>query len=128
MITFSRINAVQGFFMIAFVYLKERRKSKKTRMVRSRNVYLASTLIIFLNALTYGFCDSVPKFMTFSLFASEKCWISPDTLSCCQMAFRCSLARLSLSRKMSANPTPRPNDEDGRSHSKPLQEPDCCTI
>ena len=117
MITFSRINAVQGFFMIAFVYLKERRKSKKTRMVRSRNVYLTSILIIFVNALTYGFSDSMPKFMTSSLFALEKCWSSPFTLACCLMACRCSLARLSLSRKMSANPTPRPIDMDGRTHA-----------
>ena len=55
--------------MIAFVYLKERRQSKKTRMVRSRNVYLASTLIIFVNALTYGFCDSQ------KLFLMPKMWL-----------------------------------------------------
>jgi hypothetical protein len=27
LINFSRINAIQGFFMIVFVYLKERKKS-----------------------------------------------------------------------------------------------------
>ena len=57
-IPFSRIYALQGFFLIVFVYLKERKLSKKTRIVRSRNVYLTSTLIILVNAFTFGFCDA----------------------------------------------------------------------
>jgi|LauGreDrversion4_2_1035121.scaffolds.fasta_scaffold815061_1 hypothetical protein len=63
MIPFSRIYALQGFFLIVFVYLKERKHSQKTRIVRSRNVYLTSTVIIFINAFTYGFCDSLALYV-----------------------------------------------------------------
>jgi hypothetical protein len=59
-VPFSRIFAVQGFFVIVFVYLKERGNSvsRSSKKVRARNVYVISAVIIAVNAFTYGFCDS----------------------------------------------------------------------
>ena len=58
-VPFSRIFAVQGFFVIVFVYLKERDAVKRTnKKVRARKVYIISAVIIAVNAFTYGFCDS----------------------------------------------------------------------
>jgi len=58
-IPYSRIFAVQGFFVIVFVYLKERTGTEgRSKQKRSNGVYLYSGLIMSVNAFTYGFCDS----------------------------------------------------------------------
>lgn len=44
--------------MIVFVYLEEQGNQKKFKIKRARRISYVSTLIIVLNALTYGFCDS----------------------------------------------------------------------
>ena len=58
-VPFSRIFAVQGFFMIVFVYLKERSAGDgKTKQKRARSVFVYSAMIIAVNAFMYGFCDA----------------------------------------------------------------------
>jgi hypothetical protein len=61
-IPFSRIYALQGFLMIAFVYLKEHDENRKTKVKRSRSIYIKCTVIIAINTITYGFCDSISLF------------------------------------------------------------------
>ena len=63
MVPFSRIFAVQGFFGIVFVYLKERSDGNgKSKQKRARSVYVYSAIIIAVNAFTYGFCDAKPLY------------------------------------------------------------------
>jgi hypothetical protein len=58
-VPFSRIFAVQGFFVIVLVYLQERGSGKvKSKKERGKYVYLYSAIIIAINAFSYGFCDS----------------------------------------------------------------------
>lgn len=62
-IPYSRIYALQGFLMIVFVYLKEHDENRKTKVQRSRSIYIKCTLIIAANTITYGLCDSKLLFL-----------------------------------------------------------------
>lgn len=64
-VPFSRIFAVQGFFLIVYVYLKEH--GTKTKTKRAQRVSLASVIIIAVNAFTYGFCDAAVLYKSHKL-------------------------------------------------------------
>jgi hypothetical protein len=44
--------------MIVYVYLKERTHQNRSKTQRATRVYMISTILIGVNALIYGFCDS----------------------------------------------------------------------
>lgn len=63
-VPFSRIFAVQGFFVIVMVYLQERGSGKlRSKQERGKRVYVYSGIIIAVNAFTYGFCDSAALYL-----------------------------------------------------------------
>ena len=58
-VPFSRIFSMQGFFMIIYVYLKDKvDSSNRHKDQRVKRVTLFSIAIMVVNAFTYGFCDS----------------------------------------------------------------------